>query len=1400
MIDNSFLSSFSKDFPKEITYLKGLINSINEIKTLICYFKNSFEVDYRESEALTKSLPSLNKNFNAEVITQNLVNEENSNLLSTLQFFINLDDTYSKQITDDYLIMNNTISDMFKPFNLVNFTDICSYLKESQTIKAKNKGNVSKVDKSIKELGSIMSEKKKEFEKGNYNMTNKSKIDDRVIRTLNDYSESSQGYQYGYKDLINIEKTINEFLHICTDSTAKFIFSSFNKFKFLFNVLLEGKITMFSNLIQTLTSNSELIVSQEIIDPKLSLTKFADLKQLKYTDLETIDLEKEINKSNFANSNTQDVILSSLFTYNQFLLVRKKVLQLFIRYIKDKLKVLEEYNNKWQKNTIKAGVYPKINLISNDFIIQMSDIFRSVNDVTSKKTQEINKYYQLLLQVAETHYKEVSNEESNSMNLYSKYSKDFQTMKETITKNIINIEKIQSNLESIKMEISSNCDDPSNFTKFEAKLHNLRIEENNSKENTNDLFKKYYKAVEECLNSTNMTINKGITNCFNKSNEIKNCIVNLESQQKKVFDEIKAYIDVYKGQFFYNGGNLIEETKKILYNTEIINLKYFYKVNQNNNEFVDKYFACILSYNNLSNYRNRLSISEESRVTQKPETAKETLPEENKRTTSQEKIASSTNDSSPEPNNNSPKKQNQIKNSVLESIKTNELINYLEDLAKNRVFPIGEDIISKEEFKEYMEKLLILKQKNNNKLSVSNLDNTNKVKYEGIFYIEKDNEKVLYIYNCAYSDSILLQGKLYLTNKKIVFYSWFNGSTLFGKTLLEIPFEDVTDIQKTTLLKIDNSIQIKTKYSTLDFHSFGSRNECFSKLNELVFNIKIDLELNPSISNKSKSTQNSPLRSHVKNTISFDLNDSSNKKSLIDKAVFSSNNKSDSKVVNRKGKLNNDTISEDPSLENLQTESNLIANLNNNEDNVVSRRVSNVDLNSVLQDADDNVSNSVIDLNKQISENYTNFEELEKKYNLKSLLNETTEKNLKLFYDKNKRKINEVFYKDVFLSETPINYVFDCIYNPDSICESLDKGKNFLHSFKESVKDTGIDFSCDKSSFKIPSYMKFDKDNHLSSQQYQIFSYSHASDSEIKKLVDSINSDSHDPATPICNYTYKSNHPIPNPKFMGPKKLDVSEEVKVYSISPTCMIADHYTNLSGFMMMDTFYIVTSYIYKTDYKINHQKRKIEFATTVTVEFTIEFIKSTYFQDKITKESMADNKAYIKSEILFKMEKALKPFKDRFHKNQDDYIKLASRTVSSALRKDSLDPTISNSTPISLQEKICSNVNSGEEAIKTTILERVNEEINNHQQPLLIESNSNSKMINESIIKPEETKEDSDFSLISSLNLKIILAIFVVLGFIINSDRLSGLLTYLNTALLVFLIYKMNILENKLKKKI
>ena len=113
-------------------------------------------------------------------------------------------------------------------------------------------------------------------------------------------------------------------------------------------------------------------------------------------------------------------------------------------------------------------------------------------------------------------------------------------------------------------------------------------------------------------------------------------------------------------------------------------------------------------------------------------------------------------------------------------------------------------------------------------------------------------ENIIDNFNCALKDKILLQGKFFITNKRIWFRSLFNTSTLFGKTTIMIPLSDIVSIEKKPYLALDNSIEVKTEKVSYFFTNYLSRDNCFNLLQEELNKIEQKKSHKSIITTKSK--------------------------------------------------------------------------------------------------------------------------------------------------------------------------------------------------------------------------------------------------------------------------------------------------------------------------------------------------------------------------------------------------------------------------------------------------------------------------------------------------------------------------------------------------------------------
>ena len=1273
MQDNNFLLSFTKDFPKETNLIRNIVTLTNDIKSLSNYFRSVYDTENRETEVLIKSSFSISKLFNYEVISQGIVNEEHSNFLNIIQYFLLIDDKTQSQLTDDYMLLSNLMSIEFNklPILIPNYNDILALFKEYLILRNKQKSNTARLTKIMKDLSLNIIERRKEKEKSTYNTAIKIKIDEKICKILTEYYEANSVYISTADEIKNIENTINEFLSRLIMMSSNEIENTFEKLNNSLTIIFDGKLTQFNNQIKVLKENIDLITKLNIIDSEKIIESYAKTKQIKHYDINTINFESQFNKNNFSTTFIFDILSNHFTIYTQLIINKKKILLLFSKYLKDKIKNIDLFLSQWTKIISKLNIVNFKSNLQHKFITQVFDMYRAIDEMILKKLNDVNKYYNQVSNILENQLKDLSIEESYISSL-NKFNKESSLLKESIAKNSSSIEKLQLNIINIKEDIVKNCEDPSNFTKFENKLHQMRVEENNLKEEKEQLFKKSLKFLEENYTQIKHITNKGFQLYKEKNNEIKDCLIGMINFHVKAFEDVKEYIIIFNNQYssckFYK-----KDMIEIFLSKEYFEKEYVLSINQNNLDTVNSYLSNLfhIEFNSLE------------------------LPEIN-------------------------------------------TINFINDLSISKNFNILSDsedsIITKDEYDEYDQ---MLKSKDGN--------STNQIKkYDGIFYIDGD-ETINNSFNCALSEKILLQGKLYLTSKKFVFYSWFNGSTLFGKTLIEIPNSDIIDISKKKNLLFDNSIMVKTKLNDFYFTSFINRGDCFNAMSNIlgINNTEKEVILSPE-QNKVVIENNS----QEEITISNSAQKSQKIISFDDMTEFiKESSKVNSKAVS---KANSNVNSKPLSKENSPEKNNKNITIQNNE------VISNI---------------------QPIQINSSSLKEILDKYKLIENIKYVTKENLKYFYDKNPRKPVENFLLRHKLNHLPLNLIFNCLYNPEKANKSLKFNKNFWMSYKLFINNKTIDETYNKDEFKIPSYYK---STDLTNQN--IFLSKHPNEELISNFVNLIKSEI-DPSISNENKEYKSsyqqvnyfsNHPIPNPKFMAPKNLDVKEEIKIYFISPTCFIADHLINLSGFMMMDTFYVIKSFRFETD--ISFHDNKIKFDTYISCDFILEFTKTTYFKDKIAKESTASNKDTIKNELLIKFQEALSDA-EREYENLKNYCMIEHQRLDINNENQEVPRVelISNNEIKEIlsgeaMEELPSDIIQSKKSIISMIPEDTNEIIPEE----VVVTRKKSSVIN--------VKSKNDFQI-----LFIIGIVMLILSIAIDSTKLTNFLLSLNI-ILSTLIYK------------
>ncbi|XP_035382003.1 protein Aster-A isoform X2 [Electrophorus electricus] len=105
-----------------------------------------------------------------------------------------------------------------------------------------------------------------------------------------------------------------------------------------------------------------------------------------------------------------------------------------------------------------------------------------------------------------------------------------------------------------------------------------------------------------------------------------------------------------------------------------------------------------------------------------------------------------------------------------------------------------------------------------------------------------DTERLIVDYSCALQKDILLQGRLYLSENWICFYS----NIFRWETTITIPLREVTNLTKEKTAKlIPNAIQISTDQDKHFFTSFGARDRSYMMIFRLWQNALMDKTLSP---------------------------------------------------------------------------------------------------------------------------------------------------------------------------------------------------------------------------------------------------------------------------------------------------------------------------------------------------------------------------------------------------------------------------------------------------------------------------------------------------------------------------------------------------------------------------
>lgn len=108
-----------------------------------------------------------------------------------------------------------------------------------------------------------------------------------------------------------------------------------------------------------------------------------------------------------------------------------------------------------------------------------------------------------------------------------------------------------------------------------------------------------------------------------------------------------------------------------------------------------------------------------------------------------------------------------------------------------------------------------------------------------------EGEEVIETFTCSLVGKILLSGKMYVTNKRVLHRSYFNDKTLFGKgSRIFIMSHDIVHIEKrcynnlkmfpNTIVLMASNEKSEIKEHTFTSYLYKSRDRCFDMIKKLA--------------------------------------------------------------------------------------------------------------------------------------------------------------------------------------------------------------------------------------------------------------------------------------------------------------------------------------------------------------------------------------------------------------------------------------------------------------------------------------------------------------------------------------------------------------------------------------
>ena len=822
------------DLYKEREHIKFWDNCLNDLKKQFDIMSNFFDTLKKRYIGKKSELENILIKYKKSI---NKYSKEPSHL-------INLPDIYIKFLSFLWDIMNKYNDELYSKINSMN-----SEIIKDLDIKKDNlyKNNISLIDECqalMNEIKIQENEYNKKKEIMNEAQINRNKIKNEV-QYLYNVSENKKVDLQLAKSIIKMEeikipmeenkKKLKEFKTALITSFSQVFEDYFSLyFKHLailyqyFYLLENNKMDILLNFQKQINNTLSQISNLNFESNDYTEKKFGELINIKYDGLILLDSEELLN-----NANPKLLLKISYDIINYV-----KVFMICLKYRKKIMKHF--YETIRSINKLELNIQSENILSYNNLLNQLKSIKIS-SEGTSKrwnylimalKKEENNTNYELLVSWIEDYINFISHE-------FNEFDINWREYEEKIIEN-------QNIIREYIKEINN------------IKIVKCKVDLIHSYKEKNENFRQIIKdSIQFTKNNINNIRNKDKNKMHILSNSFEKMILKYKNLINKniYLTEIQisslATLDIY------------EESKVAI-------IKYFNDAKiRNYMGFLEKIRYKLISQFQVVDDSSELEKekefdqSKENKLLPNDTLNSNDIIEENKSQIFQE-------------NNNNKDEETEINNLNLLFKDSRKFL--FENNTNNRY--TFNSILNKENNNnnEILEKNILNNNKNIDKIS---LDLLNRNKFTELTKIEnpyqnikeeeliklkeintkKDDEEfdqgeiILDNFNCALKDTILLQGKFFITNKRIWFRSLFNPSTLFGKTTIMIPLIDIISIEKKYYLALDNSIEVKTEKISYFFTNYLSRDKCFDLL---------QLELNKIKQNKSFKSNNKRIISDKK--------------------------------------------------------------------------------------------------------------------------------------------------------------------------------------------------------------------------------------------------------------------------------------------------------------------------------------------------------------------------------------------------------------------------------------------------------------------------------------------------------------------------------------------------------